>query len=80
MEDAALFYRHRAWTSFNGRRRYRFLSDEWREQVEESRRFIQASRDLWDDRPRLITRTFYGLGPRVRDPLRDLHIVSERAK
>jgi len=65
MQDAALFFRSRALACFH-RRRHPFLSDEWRHEVEEARRFIRATRENWDDRPREIIRTHYALGPRVR--------------
>ena len=66
MQDAALFYRSRAVACFHRRRRWPFLSDGWRHEVEDARRFIRATRANWDDRPREITRTHYALGPRVQ--------------
>ena len=74
MEDAALFFRQRAFACFNRCRRHPVLSDEWRHEVEDARRFIRACRANWDDRPREIARTFYALGPLARHPLRDLYI------
>lgn len=58
MEDAALFFRQRAYACFCRRRKYPFLSDDWRHEVEDARRFIRACRSMWDDRPREIFRTF----------------------
>ena len=66
MQDAALFYRSRAVSSFHRRRLHPILSDEWRHSVGEARMFIRACRSTWDDRPREIRRTVYALGPRVR--------------
>ena len=66
MQVAALFFRSRASACFHRRRQHPFLSDEWRHEVEDARRFIRATRENWDDRPREITRTVYALGPRVR--------------
>ena len=51
---------------FHRRRRWPFLSDEWRHEVEDARRFIRATRANWDDRPREIVRTCYALGPLVQ--------------
>ena len=66
MQDAALFFRHRAISSFHRRRLYPVLSADWRHEVEDARRFIRACRDCWDDQPHEILRTVYALGPRVR--------------
>ncbi len=66
MQDAALFFRSRAVACFYRRRRWPFLSDEWRHEVEDARRFIRATRANWDDRPREITRAHYALGPLVQ--------------
>lgn len=65
MKAPALLFRQRACACFHRRRIYSFLSDEWRHEVEDARRFIRACRANWDDRPREIFRTFYALGPRV---------------
>jgi hypothetical protein len=47
MEDAALFFRQRAFACFHRRRRWPFLSAEWRHEVADARRFIRACRDHW---------------------------------
>jgi hypothetical protein len=76
MKDSALFYRHRAFACFRRRRRYPILSDDWRHEVEDSRRFIRACRSLLiaysDDERRafseqLVHSTYggYALGPRT---------------
>jgi hypothetical protein len=74
MQSASLFYRQRAVMCFHRRRKYPLLSDDWRNEVEDARRFIRASRDDWrqrSEKERLetitqITRTWYALGPRIR--------------
>ena len=67
MQDAAMFFRNRAVMCFHRRRRWPFLSDAWRHEVEDARRFIRACRANWQyDQPHEILRTVYALGPRVR--------------
>jgi len=74
MQDAALFYRCRAFSSFHRRRRYPLLSPEWRHEVKDARRFIRHCRAEWLSRPGHgrsahrgeVTRTFFALGPAVR--------------
>jgi hypothetical protein len=66
MEDAGLFYRHVALGCFHRRRKYAPLSSKWRDEVEDARSFIRATRANWDDRPRVIVRTAFALGPNVR--------------
>jgi hypothetical protein len=66
MQDAAMFFRNRAISSFHRRRKYPVRSENWLHEVNDARRFIRACRDSWDDQPREIIRTAYALGPRVR--------------
>ena len=76
MQDAALFYRHRAFACFRRRRKYPFLSEHWRHEVEDARRFIRTCHSLLiaysDDERRafceqLVHSTYggYTLGPRT---------------
>jgi hypothetical protein len=68
MQDAAMFFRHQAVACFHRRRRWPFLSAAWRHEVDDARRFIRACRDSWQhDQPHQILRTFYALGPKVRE-------------
>jgi hypothetical protein len=46
MDDPAWFYRHRAIACIRRRRRYPILSDNWRHEVEDARRFIRACHQL----------------------------------
>lgn len=71
MQDAALFFRHQAYSCFHRRRLYLLLSAEWRHEVDDARRFIRHARTEWLDRPghgrsaRLseITYTVFAMGP-----------------
>lgn len=45
MQDYASFCRQRAQACFHRRRRYQILSDEWRHEVADARRFIKAYRN-----------------------------------
>jgi hypothetical protein len=75
MQDAALFFRHRAFACFRRRRKYPLLSEGWRHEVDDARGFIRACRDIWqsysDDERRKFAEQLahsryggYAFGPR----------------
>ena len=75
MQDAALFFRHRAFACFRRRRKYPLLSDDWQHEVDDARRFIRACRDIRqsysdDERQKFREQIGryggYALGPRDR--------------
>jgi hypothetical protein len=78
MQDVALFFRSRAVSCFHRRRLHPVHSDEWRHAVEDTRRFVRACRDSWDDRPREIIRTHYALGPQLRTQRPAILTAAER--
>jgi phage terminase Nu1 subunit (DNA packaging protein) len=45
MQDAAAFFRHRARAAFYRRRKYPVNSEDWRQSVDEARRFIRYHRE-----------------------------------
>ena len=46
MRDAELFFRQRARACFHRRRKYPVLSEEWRHEVDDCRKFISYYREL----------------------------------
>jgi hypothetical protein len=50
MQDAALFFRHLAYASFNRRRKYPLLSAEWQREVDDARSFIRHARSVYPPR------------------------------
>jgi hypothetical protein len=74
LQDAFAFFRRTAVACFHRRRRWPFLSADWRREVDDARRFIRHCRAEWQDKSEPerarsaaeMTRTAYAMGPRVR--------------
>jgi hypothetical protein len=71
MQDFAVFYRERGLAAFRGRRRWLFLSADWRHEVKQARDFLgyfRSEGELRTPEERAntqIVRSAWALGPRM---------------
>jgi hypothetical protein len=78
MQDPALFFRQRALACFHRRRHWPLLSPQWRHEIEDARRFIDAFRRACEGRTpegqtTTFTRNASSLGPQASQRVNPEH-------